>query len=84
MPFLLDQLKKTEKLFEKGKPLSKFYPLFEAIDTFLFTPGKTSRKAPFVRDAVDLKRVMIFVVIALLPSIFMAASSTFLLITMAD
>lgn len=76
MPFLLDQLKKTEKLFEKGKPLAKLYPLFEAIDTFLFTPGKTSRKAPFVRDAVDLKRVMIFVVIALLPSIFMGIYNT--------
>jgi Na+-transporting NADH:ubiquinone oxidoreductase subunit B len=76
MKFLTEQLKKTEKFFEKGKPLEKFYPLFEALDTFLLTPGKTAKKAPFVRDAVDLKRVMIFVVVALLPSILMGIYNT--------
>jgi len=67
MKIIRDQLKKVEPLFEKGKPLEKFYPLYEAIDSFLFTPGNTTVKAPFVRDAIDIKRVMIFVVIALLP-----------------
>ena len=62
---------KIEKLFEKGKPLEKFYPLYEALDTFLLTPGKVTKKAPHARDYVDLKRVMIFVVIALIPCIFM-------------
>ena len=71
MKFLEEQIKKMGKLFEKGKPLEKFYPLYEALDTFLLTPGTTIPKAPFVRDAVDLKRVMSFVVIALIPCLCM-------------
>lgn len=71
MKILQDQLKKIEPLFEKGKPLEKLYPLYDAIDTFLFTPGKTAARAPFVRDAIDIKRVMIFVVLALLPCFVM-------------
>ena len=71
MKFIEEQLKKVGQLFEKGKPLEKFYPLYEALDTFLLTPGKTAAKAPFVRDAVDMKRVMIFVVLALIPATLM-------------
>jgi len=67
--FLAAQSKKIEKLFEKGKPLEKLYPFYEALDTFLLTPGKTAKKAPHVRDAVDLKRMMISVVIALIPCV---------------
>ena len=71
MSFLEKKSKEIGKLFEKGKPLAKLYPFYEALDTFLLTPGKTTQKAPFVRDFVDLKRVMIFVVLALIPCIFM-------------
>ena len=46
MKFLEEQTKKIGKLFEKGKPLEKFYPFYEAIDTFLLTPGKRTTKAP--------------------------------------
>ncbi len=56
------------KNFSKGKPLEKLHPLYEAIDGFLFTSGAIARKAPFVRDAWDLKRVMVIVVLALIPS----------------
>lgn len=76
MKFLEEQSKKIKKLFEKRKPLEKFYPLYEALDSFLLTPGTKAKKAPYVRDAVDLKRVMIFVVIALIPSIFMGIYNT--------
>ena len=76
MKFLEDQIKKIGKLFGKGKPLEKFYPFYEAIDTFLLTPGKRTTKAPFVRDAIDLKRVMISVVIALIPCILMGIYNT--------
>ena len=76
MKFIEEQLKKVGALFEKGKPLEKFYPLFEAMDTFLLTPGKTEMKAPFVRDAVDMKRVMIFVVLALIPATLMGIYNT--------
>ena len=72
MSFLAKKSKEIEeKFFAKGKPLEKLYPLFEAMDTFLLTPATTAKKAPHVRDAVDIKRVMIFVVIALVPCILM-------------
>ncbi len=71
MKWLENLLHKVGTNFEKGKPLAKFYPLFEAMDTFLLTPGKITRKAPFVRDAVDIKRVMVFVIIALIPATVM-------------
>jgi len=71
MKFIEDQMKKIGKLFGKGKPLEKFFPFFDAIDTFVLTPGTKTKKAPHVRDYVDMKRVMIFVVIALTPCIFM-------------
>ena len=62
---------KIGTMFEKGKPLSKLYPIYEALDTFLLTPGKVTQKAPHVRDAIDIKRVMMFVVIALIPATLM-------------
>jgi len=62
--------------FEKGKPLAKFYPLYEALDTFILTPGKVTKKGPHVRDGVDLKRVMVFVVIALIPATAMGIFNT--------
>ena len=49
----------------------KLSPLFEAVDTFIRTPGATAPSAPYVRDHVDLKRVMVIVVIALFPCLFM-------------
>ncbi len=71
MKFLENMIHDAGKLFEKGKPLEKLYPLFEATETFLLTPGKTTARSPHVRDAVDLKRVMILVVLALIPAILM-------------
>ncbi len=76
MLFFQRQLKKLEPLFEKGRPLAKLYPLYEAIDTFLFTPGKVTLTAPHVRDSLDLKRAMVFVVIALIPATFMGMLNT--------
>ena len=74
--FLEKRSKEIKQLFEKGKPLEKLYPIHEAMDAFLLTLGKTTKKAPYVRDAVDLKRVMSFVVVALLPCIFMGFYNT--------
>jgi Na+-transporting NADH:ubiquinone oxidoreductase subunit B len=72
MKFLKDRMEKLKPLFEPGGKLEKLYPLYEAQDTFLFTPPDTTRGAPHVRDAADLKRVMITVVVALLPCILFA------------
>ncbi len=69
MEFLRKQLKNIEKHFVRGGRFERFFPLYEAIDTFLFTPGEVTTTAPHVRDAIDLKRVMSFVVVALIPCI---------------
>ncbi len=68
MKFLREALEKQKPLFEKGGKFEKFYYLFEANETFLFSPASTAgSKGVQVRDAVDLKRLMMTVVIALLP-----------------
>jgi Na+-transporting NADH:ubiquinone oxidoreductase subunit B len=61
-------LDKLEPLFTKGGRFEQFYALFEAIDTFFFSPGDVARGSPHIRDALDLKRVMILVVIASSPA----------------
>ncbi len=60
---------------EKGK-LRHWHPLYEAIDTFIYTPGEVTRGATQIRDGLDLKRMMTVVVIALLPCMFMAMWNT--------
>ena len=67
MKFLRNILDKIEPLFTKGGKLESLYPLYEAGDTFLYTPNEKTKKPPFVRDNIDLKRTMILVVLALLP-----------------
>ncbi|WP_320007205.1 NADH:ubiquinone reductase (Na(+)-transporting) subunit B [Maridesulfovibrio sp.] len=54
----------------------KYYPVYEMLDTFLFSPTETSSGSPHVRDAIDLKRVMITVVFALIPCFYMAMWNT--------
>jgi len=76
MRFLRTMLNKQEKLFSKGSKLERLYPLFEAGDTFLFTPGTVTQDAPHVRDAMDFKRMMITVVVALVPCVIMALYNT--------
>jgi Na+-transporting NADH:ubiquinone oxidoreductase subunit B len=69
MKVLRDLLDKQKPLFEKGGKLERFYYLFEAGETFLFVPKETTPKTGSVqiRDAVDLKRMMITVVVAMIP-----------------
>ena len=55
-------------MFEKGGKLEKLYYLFEAGETFMFSPASTARnKGVQIRDAIDLKRMMMTVVIAMVP-----------------
>ena len=70
MKFLRNILDKVEPQFKKGSKLERLYPLYEMIDTFLYTPKDKAKTAPFVRDSIDLKRTMILVVMALLPCLF--------------
>ncbi len=70
---LLDNI---EPQFHKGGKLELLYPLYEAIDTFLYTPGEVTSGASHVRDGLDLKRMMITVVFALGPCILFALFNT--------
>jgi len=61
-------LDRLDPLFTKGGRFENFHALWEAVDTFLFSPADLSRGSPHIRDAIDLKRVMIIVVIAATPA----------------
>jgi Na+-transporting NADH:ubiquinone oxidoreductase subunit B len=65
-----------EPHFDKGGKLEFFYPLYESADTLFYTPGRVNRDTVHVRDGLDLKRMMISVVIALMPIVFMAMYNT--------
>jgi len=70
MKFLRNLLDKVEPNFVGNGKYAKFHPLYEMADTFLFTPADKTENGPYIRDAVDLKRVMSFVVLAMLPALF--------------
>lgn len=69
MKFLRDKIDQIKKPFGKGEKLEKFAPAVNALDTFLFVPNHTTKHGAHIRDAVDLKRTMITVVLALLPAL---------------
>lgn len=76
MTFLRKKLDSVGKHFEKGGKLETLYPLYEALDTFLYTPGETNKGMVQVRDGMDLKRVMGTVALALIPCLLMACYNT--------
>jgi len=76
MKFLRNSLDKLHPLFDKGGKLEKLYPVYEAADTFLYTPGIVAKGLTHVRDSLDLKRMMTMVVVALIPCVFMAFWNT--------
>ena len=55
--------------FEQGGKLEKLYPAYDAFETFLFVPDHTSQSGSHIHDAIDLKRTMFSVIIALLPAL---------------
>lgn len=62
---LVDNIKPT---FEKGGKLGFLHSTFDAFESFAFVPNTVTKKGSHVRDCVDLKRIMIVVVVALLPA----------------
>ena len=83
MKFLQNIIKKNEHLFLKGGKLEKLYPLFEAGETFVFTPKTVTTGKVHVRDGLDSKRMMSMVIVALIPCIIMAAYNTGLQMALA-
>ena len=62
----LDSIKPS---FEEGGKLHAFKSLYDGFDTFLYVPSETSQSGSSIHDAIDSKRIMSFVVIALLPAL---------------
>jgi len=69
MKFIRNTFDKYKPLFDKGGKLEKLAPGFNAFDTLLFVPNHTTKHGAHIRDGVDLKRVMITVVLALVPAL---------------
>ncbi|PSJ44811.1 NADH:ubiquinone reductase (Na(+)-transporting) subunit B [Zobellella endophytica] len=73
---LKQTLEKLEHHFEPGGKYEKFYALYEAVATVLYTPGLVTRNAAHVRDSIDLKRIMIMVWLSVFPAMFFGMYNT--------
>jgi Na+-transporting NADH:ubiquinone oxidoreductase subunit B len=68
MKFLREALDKAKHNFEKGGKWERYYYVFEAFDTFAFQPNTTTPpKGAQIRDAIDMKRLMMTVIISMIP-----------------
>lgn len=66
----------SRPVFEKGGRLEKLHPLFDAVETVFFQPAIATGSRPFVRDSLDLKRFMSFVLVALIPPLLFGIYNT--------
>jgi Na+-transporting NADH:ubiquinone oxidoreductase subunit B len=69
-------LDNLEPHFTKGGKLERYYGLYEMVDTFIYTPADVTRGRTHIRDGIDLKRTMTFVVIATFFCVMMAIYNT--------
>jgi len=69
MKALRKYLDKIKPQFQKGGKFEKLHSTFDAFETFLFVPDKTTFRGSHIRDSIDMKRTMSIVVIALLPAL---------------
>lgn len=69
MKALENWIQKTKPNFEKGGKYEKWLPIYESFESFLHVPGNVTTMGSHVRDAIDLKRALILVIIALLPAL---------------
>ena len=69
MNFLRNYLDKQKPKFDKGGKFKKLHSVFTGFESFLFVPNRTTVSGCNIRDAVDLKRTMIIVVVALIPAL---------------
>ncbi|RMF19074.1 MAG: NADH:ubiquinone reductase (Na(+)-transporting) subunit B, partial [Gammaproteobacteria bacterium] len=67
---LLDFFEKLEPEFQKGGRYEKWYALYEAVETFFYSPKSVTATTAHVRDGVDLKRIMITVWFCVFPAMF--------------
>ncbi|MGB0199510.1 MAG: NADH:ubiquinone reductase (Na(+)-transporting) subunit B [Flavobacteriaceae bacterium] len=76
MKIIREKLDQIKKPFAKGSKWERFAPAVNAFDTFLFVPNHTTHKGAHIRDAVDLKRTMVTVIIALVPALLYGIYNT--------
>ncbi|WP_066758982.1 NADH:ubiquinone reductase (Na(+)-transporting) subunit B [Crocinitomix algicola] len=74
-------MKSLEKFMRKIEPTheskwAKFHPVWDALYTFAFTPGETTKKGAHIRDGIDLKRTMFTVIVALIPCLLFGIYNT--------
>lgn len=77
MQFLKDKAKELRPLFQKGGKYEKWYFLYEAHETLFFQPDHVAGpKGAHIRDAVDMKRMMVTVIVSLLPCLIFGMWNT--------
>ncbi len=76
MKALRNYIDKIKPNFQKGGKFEKFQSTFEGFETFLFVPNTTTRKGAHIRDAIDMKRTMAIVVLALIPTLLFGMWNT--------
>lgn len=69
MSALRNYLNKVKPHFEPDGKLHAFRSVFDGFETFLYVPNTTARTGVNIHDAIDSKRIMSMVVIALLPAL---------------
>ncbi|CAG5084079.1 NADH:ubiquinone reductase (Na(+)-transporting) subunit B [Parvicella tangerina] len=69
MKFLRNIFDNAHEKLNKSEKTKKFFPLVDAFDTLMFTPNHTTKNGAHIRDAIDLKRTMMLVIIAMVPAL---------------
>ncbi|WP_170582704.1 NADH:ubiquinone reductase (Na(+)-transporting) subunit B [Ruegeria arenilitoris] len=67
---------RIEPNFTKGGKYEKFFPIYEMVESFIYTPKTVTSVAPHARSYVDMKRIMTYVVIATIPCILWGMYNT--------
>ncbi|KEJ87863.1 NADH:ubiquinone reductase (Na(+)-transporting) subunit B [Sulfitobacter donghicola] len=62
---------KIEPDFLKGGKWERYFPIYEMVESFIYTPKTVTTVAPHARSYVDMKRIMTYVVLATIPCILM-------------
>jgi Na+-transporting NADH:ubiquinone oxidoreductase subunit B len=73
---LRKQLDKIKPHFQKGGRFEKLHSTFDAFETFLFVPDRVTSGGAHIRDAIDMKRTMIIVVVAMVPALLFGMWNT--------
>ena len=76
MKFLRNIFDSAHKTLNSSEKTKKFFPLIDAFDTLMFTPNHVTSNGSHVRDAIDLKRTMMLVIIALVPCLLFGIYNT--------